>query len=62
VSPRVQYRTACLIIRDVMGSVSFSDEWEFGVVICLGSHGVRGAVVPRLPQETLAKLWYCVLP
>jgi hypothetical protein len=59
VSPRVWYGTACLLIRDVVGSVSCSDEWEFGVVTRPGSHGARGAVVPRLPQETLALLWYC---
>jgi hypothetical protein len=36
----------CLLIRDAMGSVPYSDEWEFGVVTHLGSHGARGAVVP----------------
>jgi hypothetical protein len=62
VSPRVQYGMTCLLIRDVVGSVSCSDEWEFGVVTCPGSHGARGVMVPRLPRETLAMLWYCVLP
>jgi hypothetical protein len=62
VPPRVRYGTTCLLIRDVVGSVPCSDEWEFGVVTHLGSHGARGAVVPRLPRETLAMLWYCVLP
>jgi hypothetical protein len=28
VPPRVRYEMACLLIRDVMGSVSCSDEWE----------------------------------
>jgi hypothetical protein len=60
--PRVQDGTACLIIRDAMRSVPCSDEWEFGVVTRPGSHGASGAVVPRLPRETLAMLWYCVLP
>jgi hypothetical protein len=46
VSPRVRYETACLLIRDDVGSVPCSDEWEFGVVTCLGSHGARGAEVP----------------
>jgi hypothetical protein len=32
VPPRVQYGTACLIIRDVVGSVPCSDEWEIGIV------------------------------
>jgi hypothetical protein len=42
-----------------VGSVSCSDEWEIGVVTRLGSHGARGVMVPRLPRETLALLWYC---
>jgi hypothetical protein len=62
VLPRVRYGTTCLLIRDVVGSVPCSDQWEFGVVTRLGSHGSRGAMVPRLPRETLAMLWYCVLP
>jgi hypothetical protein len=45
VSPRVRYETTCLLIRDVVGSVPCSDEWEIGVVTHLGSHGARGAVV-----------------
>jgi hypothetical protein len=61
-TPRVRYGTACLLIRDVVGSVPCSDEWEFGIVTCLGSHGARGAMVPRLPREILVMLWYCVLP
>jgi hypothetical protein len=28
VSPRVQHGTTCLVIRDVVGSVPYSDEWE----------------------------------
>jgi hypothetical protein len=59
VLPRVWYGTACFLIRNVVGSVPYSDEWEFGVVTHPGSHGARGAVVPRLPRETLALLWYC---
>jgi hypothetical protein len=62
VSPRVQYGTACLLIRDAMESVPCSDGWEFNVVTHLGSHGARGVVILRLPWETLAMLWYCVLP
>jgi hypothetical protein len=45
VPPRVRHGTACLLIRDVVGSVPCSDEWEIGVVTCLGSHGPRGVVV-----------------
>jgi hypothetical protein len=48
VPPRVQYGTACLLIRDVVGSVACSDEWEIGVVTCPGSHGARGVVIPLL--------------
>jgi hypothetical protein len=48
VSPRVRYRMACLLIRDVVGSVPCSDEWKIGVVTRLGSHGARGVVVPLL--------------
>jgi hypothetical protein len=46
VPARVQYGMACLLIRDAVGSVPFSDEWEIGIVTRPGSHGVRGAVVP----------------
>jgi hypothetical protein len=59
VPPRVWYGMAYLLIRDVVGSVPCSDEWEFGVVTRPDLHGARGAVVPRLPRETLALLWYC---
>jgi hypothetical protein len=65
VLPRVQYRMACLLIRDAVGSVPCSDEWEIGVVTRLGSHGARGVVVPHttpgnlsiamIPHTTLAK-------
>jgi hypothetical protein len=46
VPPRVRYGTAYLLIRDDVGSVPCSDEWEFGVVTRLGSHGARRVVVP----------------
>jgi hypothetical protein len=58
VSSCVRYGTAYLLISDVVGSVTCSDEWEIGVVTRLGSHGARGVVVPRLPRKTLALLWY----
>jgi hypothetical protein len=48
VPPRVRHGTACFLIRDAVASVSCSDEWEIGVVTHLGSHGVRGVVVPML--------------
>jgi hypothetical protein len=62
VPPHVLYQTACLLIRDAVESVPCSDEWEIGVVTRPGSHSARGAVVPRLPWETIATLWYYVLP
>jgi hypothetical protein len=46
VLPRVRYGTACLLIRDAVGSMACSDEWEFGVVTHPGSHGARGVMVP----------------
>jgi hypothetical protein len=46
VLPHVRYGTTCLLIRDAVGSVPCSDEWEIGVVTHLGSHGARGVVVP----------------
>jgi hypothetical protein len=49
VPPYVRYGTAYLLIRDAVRSVPCSDEWEFGVITHLGSHGARGAVVPQLP-------------
>jgi hypothetical protein len=45
VPPRVRYGTACLLIRDVVGRVPCSDEWEIGVVTRPGSHGARGVIV-----------------
>jgi hypothetical protein len=46
VSSRVRYGTACLLIRDIVGSVPCSGKWEFDVVTRPGSHGARGVVVP----------------
>jgi hypothetical protein len=58
VPPCVPYGMACLLIRDAVGTVPCSHEWEIDVVTRLGSHGARRVVVPRLPRETLALLWY----
>jgi hypothetical protein len=44
----VRYVTTCLLIRDAVGSVPCSDEWKIDVVTRLGSHGVRGVVIPLL--------------
>jgi hypothetical protein len=35
-------------------SMPYSDEWEFGVVTRLGSHGVRGVMVPCTTPENLS--------
>jgi hypothetical protein len=59
VPPCVWYGTSCLLIRDAMRSVPYSNECEFGVVNHPGSHDARGVMVLRLPRETLALLWYC---
>jgi hypothetical protein len=48
VLPRVRYGAACLLIRNAVGSVPYSDEWEIGVVTFLSSHGARGVMVPLL--------------
>jgi hypothetical protein len=48
VPPRVQYGMTCLLIRDVVGSVPCSVEWEIDIVTHLGSHGARGVMVPLL--------------
>jgi hypothetical protein len=48
VPPCVRYGMACILIRDVVGSVPCSDKWEIGVVTRLSSHGARGVMVPLL--------------
>jgi hypothetical protein len=48
VPPCVRYGMACPLIRDAVGSVTCSDEWEIGIVTHLGSHGARGVMVPLL--------------
>jgi hypothetical protein len=48
VPPHIRYGTTCLLIRDAVGSVPCSDEWEIGIVTRLGSHGAREVVVPLL--------------
>jgi hypothetical protein len=64
VSPRVQYETTCLLIRDIVGSV-FLGWVESGMVIHPSLHGARGTVVQHttlenfsiamVPRTTLAK-------
>jgi hypothetical protein len=54
VPPRVRYGMACLLIRDAMGSVPYSDEWEIDVVTHPGSHGARESVVPYTTSGNLS--------
>jgi hypothetical protein len=54
VLPHIRYGTAYLLIRDAVGSVSCSDEWEIGLVTRLGSHGERGVIVPHTTPGTLS--------
>jgi hypothetical protein len=48
VLPHVWYGMTCLLIRDVVGSVHCSVEWEIGVITRLGSHGATGVMVQLL--------------
>jgi hypothetical protein len=48
VPPRVRYEMVCLLIRDAVGSMPYSDEWKISVVTHLGSYGARGVMVPLL--------------
>jgi hypothetical protein len=43
VPPRVRYEMTCLLIRDAVGSMSCSNEWEIGVLTHLVSSGARGS-------------------
>jgi hypothetical protein len=62
VTPRIRHGTTCLLIRDALGSVPWSDEWEVAWSFAQ-AYMVQGGLWYRvLPQETLALLWYRVLP
>jgi hypothetical protein len=50
VPPHVQYGMTCLLIRDAVGSVPCSDEWEIGIVTRLGSHVARVVMVQHTTQ------------
>jgi hypothetical protein len=64
---RVRYGTTCLLIRDAVGSVPYSDEYENWrsylprLTWCKRGHGITVGIVTHLglPRETLALLWYC---
>jgi hypothetical protein len=63
VLPRVRYRMTCLLIRDVIGSVSYSVEWEMTHCLAWDPQGARGPEVREnlstangaLSEETIAK-------
>jgi hypothetical protein len=56
VPPRVWCGMAYLLIRDAVGIVPCSIEWEIGVVTRLGSHSARGVVVISGPY-TKGSVW-----
>jgi hypothetical protein len=62
VPPHVRYRIACLLIRDVVGSVLCSDEWKVAWSFAQAHMVQEGSWYHILPQETLALLWYHILP
>jgi hypothetical protein len=62
VPPRVRYGMTCLLITDVVGNVPFSDEWEVAWSFAEAHMVQEGSWYHVLPMETLAMLWYRVLP
>jgi hypothetical protein len=62
VPPRVRYEMTCLLIRDAVGSVSCSDEWEVAWSFAQAHMVQEGPWYRVLPRETLALLLYHVLP
>jgi hypothetical protein len=62
VSPRVWYKTTCLLIRDDVGSLPCSNEWEVAWSFVQSYMVHEGPWYRVLPWETLALLWYRVLP
>jgi hypothetical protein len=61
VPPRVQYGTTCLLIRDAMGSVPCSDEWEVAWSFTQAHMVQEGSWYRVLPLEALALLLYRLL-
>jgi hypothetical protein len=62
VPPHVRYGMTCLLIRDAMGSVPCSYEWEVAWSFAQAHMVQEGSWYRVLPRETLTLLWYCVLP
>jgi hypothetical protein len=61
VPPRVRYGTVSLLIRDAVGSLPFSDEWEVAWSFVQAYMVQEGPWYRLLPRETIALLWYRVL-
>jgi hypothetical protein len=61
VPPCVQYGTAHLLIRDVVRSVSYSNEWEVAWSFAQTHMVQEGLWYYVLRRETVALLWYHVL-
>jgi hypothetical protein len=58
VPPRVRYEMTCLLIRDVVGSVSCSDEWEVAWSFAqahMVQEGSRNLTIAMVLCTTLAK-------
>jgi hypothetical protein len=53
---------ACLLIRNVVGCVPCLDEWEVAWSFTQAHMVQEGSWYRILPWETLALLWYHVLP
>jgi hypothetical protein len=62
VPPRVRYGIAYILIRDDVESVPCSDEWEVAWSFVQAHMMQEGSWYHVLSLETLALLWYHVLP
>jgi hypothetical protein len=62
VPPCVRYGMTCLLIRDVVGSVPCSDEWEVAWSFAHADMVQERPWYHVQSQEILALLWYRVLP
>jgi hypothetical protein len=62
VPPCVWYGTTSLLIREVVWIVPCSDEWEVSWSFTQAHMVQEGPSYHILPRESLAFLWYRVLP
>jgi hypothetical protein len=62
VLPCVRHGMTCLLIRDVVGSVPCSNEWKVAWSFVQAHMVQDGPWYHVLPRETLAFLWYRILP